>query len=67
MSSVITALAKRYDAVKVDSVDDNVAFSRMLQIGKALKAALDIPVIEKDGKAVASIRSKYAGLLEIAS
>lgn len=65
LTNVIIELAKRFDAIKVNDARDTVAFYRMVTVGKAIKQALDIAIMSKDGKAIPGIKSKFSGLLEI--
>lgn len=65
LTNVIIELAKRFDAVKVSNAMDEVAFERMVTIGKAIKQALDIAIMSKDGKAIPGIKGKFSGLLQI--
>lgn len=67
MTFVINQLMEKFDLVKVENINDEVAFSRMLTLGKGLKSALDISIIDKDGEAAKGIKSKCSGFLEISS
>jgi phage shock protein A len=66
ISNVITELARRFDQIKVADDRDPVQFQRMLAMGTALKKALDVAIINKDGVAIDNIRAKCSGLMAIA-
>ncbi len=67
ISSIILALVKRFDEVKVSDTSNQKAFAQMLEIGKGLKNVLDIGIIEKNGDAVKGIKSRCQGFLELTS
>lgn len=65
LSNVITQLAKRFDEVKVSSVDDRKKFKLMLDVGKALKSTLEIPILDESGAASIGLSAKLSGYKEI--
>ena len=64
-AGVILEMAKRFDQVKVSSVEDTEAFKRMFEVGKGLKELLMIPVMQEDGSANPHLKQQCTGLLEI--
>jgi hypothetical protein len=65
MGSVLTALAQRFDAIKVNDDSNRQAFDQMVIVGKGLKSVLDTPIMEKDGSATKNLRNTISGYLEI--
>lgn len=66
MEKALKQLAERFEAVKVSNRRSKRGFEMMLIVGKGLKGLLDIPIMEADGTAVAGLKPKIAGYLEIA-
>lgn len=64
-AGVIMEAVKRFEAVKVDNMDDRASFTTMMLIGKGLKQILDVPILDKDGNANENIRSQCEGYLEL--
>lgn len=64
-TSVINETVERFERVKVSNMDDPQAFYRMVNIGKALKNMLEIPVMDKNGKANGNIRIECEGCLKL--
>ncbi|UVW30695.1 hypothetical protein [Massilia sp. H6] len=65
LSSALSRVAKRFDAVKVDDDSDPEAFATMVMVGKGLKNLLDIAIMEEDGAAVANLKAKISGSAEL--
>lgn len=61
----ITELVKRFEEVKVSTVNDRVAFNRMFIVGKALKDLLLVPVMQEDGSANPYISKQCSGYLKV--
>lgn len=64
-ATVIHEAIDRFEQVKVDNIDDEDAFMRMMSIGKGLKQILDVPVIKDDGTANENIHSQCNGYLRL--
>lgn len=64
-ASVINELVKRFEQVKVNSIEDRTAFNRMFTVGKALKDVLVIPVLQDDGTVNPNISKQCKGYLEV--
>lgn len=64
-TAVINETVERFERVKVNNMDDPKAFYRMVNVGKALKQMLEIPVMNKDGKANKNIRIECEGCLKL--
>ena len=65
LSAVLLELAQRYDLIKVNDTLDKPAFARMLQVGKALKEVLDVPVLDEQGAAVMGLSARLSGFKEV--
>ena len=66
MHNTLEELARRFDAVKVPDATNSKKFQRMIMIGKKLKEALDISIIESDGTAIAGLQLTCSGILNVA-
>jgi len=66
LQAVIERLVHTFERVKVADRRDEAAFARMVQVGKALKQALDIKVLDGEGAARQGLALEAAGLLEVA-
>lgn len=64
---VIENMVAVFEKVKVPDCSDEIRFSQMIIIGRALKELLDIKILDESGSAVTGLRSRYSGILEIAS
>lgn len=64
-ATVIHEAIDRFEQVKVDNIDDEDTFMRMMSIGKGLKQILDVPVIKDDGTANENIHSQCNGYLRL--
>ena len=62
---VICRLREHFDRYRVNTMRDREAFRRMLLIGKGLKAALDVPVLDRDGRALPDIKARMSGCLRL--
>jgi hypothetical protein len=65
VGNVLSQMAKRFDAIKVNDDSNSEAFNQMMIVGKGLKSLLDIAIMEQDGGASKNIKSKVSGYLEI--
>lgn len=65
--STICKLASRFDACKVDEYASDAAFSKMLSIGKVLKNALDVAILDEEGNYDKHIKAKCEGLCKYVS
>lgn len=65
MQNTLLELIKRFDAVKVPDATNIHGFERMIIIGKKVKEALDIPIIEKDGTAIVGLKHTCSGILNV--
>lgn len=65
LSAALHGLAQRFDTVKVDDDSDPEAFATMVMVGKGLKNLLDIAIMEENGAAVANIKAKISGYVEL--
>jgi hypothetical protein len=61
----LTALAKRFDAGKVEDDSDPDGFQTMMVLGKGLKGLLDISVMDDKGNATANIKAQISGQLDL--
>ena len=61
----LVKLAKRFDANKVDDVNDPQGFETMLVLGKGLKNLLDIALMEEDGAACDTVKARISGIMEL--
>jgi len=64
--NTIQRLVEAFEKVKIPANADNAAFHRMYVIGKSLKEVLDIKIMGEDGQAVAGLKAKYSGYMEVA-
>lgn len=64
---VLNQLVERFERVKVNDASDMVKYSQMLMVGKAIKEALNTPIVTKKGKAKQGVDVKCSGLLEVVS
>lgn len=64
-TAVINEAVRRFEQVKVDNMNDERAFARMVNMGKALKQILDIPVMNEQGEANSRIRLECEGCLKL--
>lgn len=64
---VLNELVERFERVKVNDTSDMVKYSQMLMVGKAIKEALNTPIVTKKGKAKQGVDVKCSGLLEVVS
>lgn len=64
---VLNELVERFERVKVNDASDMVKYSQMLMVGKAIKEALNTPIVTKKGKAKKGIDVKCSGFLETVS
>ena len=62
---VICRLREHFYRYRVNTMRDREAFRRMLLIGKGLKAALDVPVLDRDGRALPDIKARMSGCLRL--
>lgn len=65
-SEILLALAKRYDKLKVNDTGNKAAFGKMLQVGRAIKAVLDTPLMDKEGAAIIGLTAQLSGFREVA-
>ena len=63
--SVICRLRDYFDRYRVSTMRDREAFRRMLIIGKGLKAALDVPVLGRDCRALPDIKARMSDCLRL--
>ncbi|ASM79132.1 hypothetical protein VITFI_CDS3355 (plasmid) [Vitreoscilla filiformis] len=69
MSMTLSKVAKCFDDSKffIGQTNDDNAFERLLQLGKALKATLDTPIMEKNGESTKDLQSKLKSIIHISS
>lgn len=65
LGATLTAIAERFDAVKVDDDSDEEAFATMVVIGMGLKNLLDIAIMGEDGAAVPNLKALISGSIEL--
>jgi hypothetical protein len=65
VGAVLSQIAKRFDAIKVNDDSNSQAFNQMMIVGKGLKSVLDTAIMEQDGSASKNIKAKISGYLEI--
>lgn len=65
VDAVILRLVEAFEQVKVPDGSDQTAFERMIAVGKALKGALDIKILDEAGSPVKGLDVQCKGLLEV--
>lgn len=67
LESTIEELVKRFESVKVDEYADDNNFKKMLILGKSLKEALNVPIMNEEGKCYDNIQATCSGFMEYTS
>jgi len=62
----ISQMVERFEQIKTDDVTNEQAMARMVQMGRALRELLNIPVIDAEGAAVRDLHIRISGAREIA-
>lgn len=64
MRKTLLELVERFERVKTYDYQDKKAMHKMLMVGKGLKIALNMPLVNDDGLAKSGIKQKCADLLK---
>lgn len=67
VSYALNELVERFERVRVNNADDMIKYTQMLMVGKAIKEALNTPLITKKGGAKKGVDVKCSGFLEMVS
>ncbi|MGD9889070.1 MAG: hypothetical protein AB7S56_07380 [Halothiobacillaceae bacterium] len=66
MQHTISQMVERFEQVKTNDIHDEHAMARMVQMGRALRELLNIPVIDAEGAAAQDLHIRISGAREIA-
>jgi len=64
MSDTVMQMVERFERVKTDDVNDFEGLARMIQLGRALRELLNIPVLGENGAAAEGLSLHISGTLE---
>lgn len=64
---ILNALVERFERVKVHDNSDQTKYQQMLMVGKAMKEALNTPIVNAEGKAEKGVNVICSGILEVVS